>query len=77
MGWGLNDKQAAEQAMTWLVRCSNCDSALPIDGSSPPKNRCAKKSGEFYTREERFCNEHPTTRMRKKLIEKLNKKRSE
>ena len=73
MGWGLSHNDAAARALTWLVRCDICDNALPIEGSNPPRNRCAKKSGDFDTREQRFCNEHPTTRMRKKLIEDLAK----
>lgn len=76
MGWGLNSKDAGRAAASWLVHCETCTNAQPIDGTKPKRNRCAVKVGEYYSYEQRFCDDHSTTRWRKKIIEKLkdNKK---
>ena len=75
MGWGLNHKDAGKAAASWLIDCSGCDKALPIEGEKPKKNRCAVRDGVFYTCSQHFCDYHPSTVQRKEFIEKMKNKK--
>ena len=74
MAWGLSHKEAGVRAASWLVCCATCDNALPIEGAVPEKNTCRLWEGEYYTHSEHYCPHHPKTVMRRKTIERLNRK---
>lgn len=74
MGWGLNHKDATKEALSWLVSCKTCSKAMPIVGCKAKMCSCAVRDGEFDMDAERFCDEHPSTIWRRKIIDKVNKK---
>ena len=75
MGWGLSHKDAGRAAASWLIDCSGCGNALPIEGTKPKKNECAVRSGVFNTFSQHFCDYHPATITRKEFIEKMKNKK--